>query len=177
MHDSRQWTEQSSCRRHALSWPFYAQTFVPMCQGRYFNHTFDRMHYPNRSILCIVCALFGSLASLEIIPLVAPGILSTFFFNPFILHIDNKFKPPPWDRGFLFQNPYTFTHFCDHTPIYSFSNWFICSDFDYFFYSKDFFISYKIFSTSYIARGIIKLIGKRGPLLFWRNAWNLKSRD
>ena len=50
-----------------------------MCQGRYFNHTFDRMHYPNRSILCIVCALFGSLASLEIIPLVAPGILSTFF--------------------------------------------------------------------------------------------------
>ena len=50
-------------------------------------------------------AVISSLASLEIIPLVAP---ETY---PFILRIDNKFKPPLSDRGFsfegFFQNPYT----------------------------------------------------------------------
>ena len=48
-----------------------------------------------------VYALFGSLASLKIVPLVAPGILSTFFFNRFISRIENKFKPPRSDQGFL----------------------------------------------------------------------------
>ena len=45
---------------------------------------------------CVVYALSGSLASTEIIPLVAPGNLSTFF-SPFILSNDNKFKPLPLD--------------------------------------------------------------------------------
>ena len=53
--------------------------------------------------LRVVYALFGSLASLEIIPLVAPRILSTVFSNPLLLRIDNKFKPSPSDRGFLFE--------------------------------------------------------------------------
>ena len=58
------------------------------------HHAFSRpFHY----------ALFGSLASLKIIPLVAPAILSTFFFNQFISRIENKFKPPRSDRGFLFE--------------------------------------------------------------------------
>ena len=36
--------------------------------------------------LRVVYALFGSLASLEIIPLVAPGILSAFFQSIIITH-------------------------------------------------------------------------------------------
>ena len=96
-------TEQNSLHvcRHAFSRPFHAQTLVPMCHG-YFNHTFDRKHYPNNRTIACSYALFGSLASLRIIPLVAPSILSTFF-NPFILRIDNKFKPPRLDRSFLFE--------------------------------------------------------------------------
>ena len=34
---------------------------------------------------------------------VVPGILFTFFFNRFISCIENKFKPPRSDRGFLFE--------------------------------------------------------------------------
>ena len=56
------------------------------------------------------------------------------------------------------KNPYTFAYFCHHTAIYSSSNWFIFSDFGYFFYNKDIFAFYEIFSTCHIARGIIKLI-------------------
>ena len=41
--------------------------------------------------LPVFYALFGRLASLKIIPLVAPGILSTFSFNRFISRIENKF--------------------------------------------------------------------------------------
>ena len=32
-------------RHHAFSRPFHAQIFVPRCQRKYFNHTFDRSHY------------------------------------------------------------------------------------------------------------------------------------
>ena len=56
------------------------------------------------------------------------------------------------------KNPYTFAYFCHHTTIYSSCNSFICSAFGYFFYNKDIFAFYKIFSTSHIARGFIKLI-------------------
>ena len=63
------------------------------------------------------------------------------------------------------KNLYTFTYFRHHTAIYSFSNWFICFDFGYFFYNKDFFAFCKIFSTSHIARGITKLIVWTTPSL------------
>ena len=71
--------------RHAFFRSFYAQAFVPMCQIRYFNHTFDRRHYSNRTIAYGLC-FFGSVALLKIIPLVAPGILSTFFQCIIITH-------------------------------------------------------------------------------------------
>ena len=58
----------------------------------------------------------------------------------------------------FFQEPHTFTYFCHHTAIYSSSNWFICSHFGYFLYNKDFLAFCKIFSTSHIAWGIIRLI-------------------
>ena len=56
------------------------------------------------------------------------------------------------------KNPCTFTYFCHHTAIHSFTNWFVCFDFTYFFYSQDFFAFCKVFSKFHIARGIIKLI-------------------
>ena len=84
------------------------------------------------------------------------------FFKQFLSRIENKFKPPRSDRGFLFEGFFQkflhFHYFCHHTAICSFSNWFICFDFGYFFYNKDFFAFCKVFFTSYIARGIIKLI-------------------
>ena len=86
-------------RHRAFSRPFHAKIFVSRCQRRYFNHTFYRSHYPNGLIACGLC-LFSSLASLKIIPLVAPGILSKFF------SIDSYRAlkiPPRSDRGFFFQ--------------------------------------------------------------------------
>ena len=56
------------------------------------------------------------------------------------------------------KNPYTFAYFCHHTAIYSFRNCLICFGFGYFFYNKEFFAFYKVFSTLYIAWSIIKLI-------------------
>ena len=62
--------------------------------------------------LRVVYALFGSLASLKIIPLVALSILSTFFSNRFISRIENKFKPPRSDRSFLSEGFFQkFLHF------------------------------------------------------------------
>ena len=95
--------------------------------------------------LRVVYALFGSLATLKIIPLVAPGILSTFL-NRFISRIENKFKPPRSDRGFLFSSH---SDLFFQQLIYLFWLWL--------FYNKDFFAFCKVFSTSHIARGIIKL--------------------
>ena len=43
---------------YAFFQPFYAQTFVTMCQRRYFNHTFDRRHYSNRTIACGLCFIW-----------------------------------------------------------------------------------------------------------------------
>ena len=116
-----------------------------MCQRRYFDHTFDRRHYSNRTIACGLCFIWQ------------PSFFRNYsagcsrhsiyvFFNPLLLRIDNKFKPSPSDRGSLFegffQNPYTFTYFCHHTAIYI----------------KDYFAFRRIFSTCHTARGIIKLI-------------------
>ena len=42
--------------------------------------------------------------------------------------------------------------------MYSFSNWFICFDFAYFFCNKEFFAFLEVFSTFHIAQVIIKLI-------------------
>ena len=101
------------------------------------------------------------------------------FFNRFISRIENKFKPPRSDRGFLFEG--FFQKFLHHTAIYSFSNWFVCFDFRYFFYNKDFFAFCKVFSTSHIAQGIIKLIAwttsSGGTPGFWDHVINMKCKQ
>ena len=110
--------------------------------------------------LRVVYVIFGSLASLKLFGLLLQAFCLRFF-NRFISRIENMFKPLQSDRGFpfegFFQKSSHFHLFCHHTAIYSSSNSFISFDFGYFFYNKDFFAFCKVFSTSHIARGIIKL--------------------
>ena len=109
--------------------------------------------------LHVVYGLFGSLASLDIIPLVAPGILSTLFsldsYHAFKISLNHRDQTEVSSLKDFSKNPYTF---CHHTAIHSFSNLFIYFDFGYFFYSKDFFAFCKVFFKFHVARGIIKLI-------------------
>ena len=148
-------------RHHAFSRPFHAKIFVPRRQRRYFNQTFYLSHYPNGMIACKLC-FFGSLTLLNIIPLVAPGILSTFFsidsYDALKIVLNHRDLIEVSSFKDFSKNLCTFSYFCHHTAINSFSNWFICSDFGYFFYNKDFFAFCKVFFTSHIARGIIKMI-------------------
>ena len=164
--------------RYAFSRPFYVETFVPRCQRRYFNHTFYRSYYRNGMIACGLC-FFRSLASLKIIPLVALGPLATFFpinlYHALKIRLNHRNQTDVSSLKDFSKNPYTFTYFCHHTVIYSFRNCFICFDFGHFFYNKEFFAFYKVFSTSCIAWRIIKLIAWTPH--FWRNAWISKSRD
>ena len=62
--------------------------------------------------LRVVYALFGSLASLIIIPLICSRHSVYVFFNRFISRIENKFKPPQSDRDFLVEGfSQKFLHF------------------------------------------------------------------
>ena len=112
--------------------------------------------------LRVVYASFGNLASLKIIPLVAPGILSMFFsiglYHALKIGLNHRDQTEVSSLKDFSKNPYTFNYFCHHITIYSFSNWFICFNFGYFFYNKEFFAFCKVFSTSHIAGEIIKLI-------------------
>ena len=56
------------------------------------------------------------------------------------------------------KNPYTYTYFCHHKAIYSFTSLSSCFCFGYFFYDKQFFAFWKVFSTFHIIARIIKLI-------------------
>ena len=112
----------------------------------------------------IACGLYyiWQPSFVKIIPLVAPGILSTFFQSIHITHwkyVQTTAIGPRFPLWRIFPKILTLSvYFCHRTAIYSFSSSFISFDFGYFFYNKDFFAFHKVFSTSHIARGIIKLI-------------------
>ena len=112
--------------------------------------------------LRVAYALLGSPASLKIIPLVAPSILFTFFsinsYHALKISLNHRDQTEVSSLKDLSKNSFTFTYFCHHTAIYSFSNWFICFDLTDCFINKDFFAFGKVFSTSHNARGITKLI-------------------
>ena len=76
--------------------------------------------------LRVVYPLFGSLASLKIIPLDAPGILSTFFsidsYHALKVGLNHRDQTEVSSLKDFSKNPYTFTYFCHHTAINSFSN-------------------------------------------------------
>ena len=106
-------------------------------------------------------SFFGSLASLKIIALLLQAFYLRFF-NRFISRIEKSLNNlDQTEVSFLkdfSKNPYTFTYFCHHTECCCFRNLFICSEFGYFFYNKDFFAFCKVFSISHVTGGIIKLI-------------------
>ena len=76
----------------------------------------------------IACGLWFicSPASLKIIPLDVPGILSTFFsidsYHALKISLNQHRKTEVSSLKDFSINPYTFTYFCYHTAIYSFSN-------------------------------------------------------
>ena len=76
--------------------------------------------------LRVVYASFGSLASLKIIPLVAPGILSTFFpinsYHALKISLNHRDQTEVSSLKDFSKNSYTFTYFRHHTAIYSFTN-------------------------------------------------------
>ena len=107
-------------RRHAFSRPaFHAKIFVPKCQRRYFNQTFDRSYYPNGMIYAWYDGWYGLCFIWQ------PNFVKNYsaccsrhsvyvFFNRLISRIENnyKFKPPRSDRGFLFEGFFLkFLHF------------------------------------------------------------------
>ena len=98
-------------RHHAFLRLFHAKIFVPRCQRRYFNQTFYQSHYPNSMIACVY-ALFGSLASLKTISLVASGILSTFFstdsYHALKVSLYYREKTEVSSLKDFSKNPYTF---------------------------------------------------------------------
>ena len=112
-------------RHHAFSRPFHAKIFVPRCQRRYFTQTLYPIQYPSGLIACGLC-FFGSLVSLKIIPLVAPGILFTFFsidsYHALKFSLNHRDQTEVSSLKDFSKNPYTLTYFCHHTAIHSFSN-------------------------------------------------------
>ena len=96
----------------------------------------------------VIYTLFGSLASVKNIPLVASGILSTFYFidsnHALKISFNHCNQTDVSSLKDFSKKTYTFTYFCHHTKIYSFSNWFICFDFGYFFYKNKFFAFLKV---------------------------------
>ena len=154
MHATRVSEENSLhiCHR-AFARPFH----VP----RYFNQTFDRSHYPNGIIACGLCFI-GQPSFVKNYSACCSRHSFYVFFNQFISRIENKFKPRRSERGSLFEGFFQKSlHFnlflSSHSDLF-FQQLIYCFAFCYFFYNKDFFACCKVFCTSHIARGIIKLI-------------------
>ena len=84
IHDSHQGRGRPvHVRHHAFS---RQKTFVPRCQRRPFNNTFERSQLSMVLIAYGLCFIWNPL---KIIPLVAQGIISMLF------------KPQRSDQGFL----------------------------------------------------------------------------
>ena len=87
---------------HAFSRLFHVKIFVPWCQRRYFNQTFYRSYYPNGMIACGLCVMWQPRFVKNCSACCSRHSVYVFF-NRFISPIENKFKPPRSDRGFLFE--------------------------------------------------------------------------
>ena len=119
--------------------------------------------------LLVVYAFFCSLASLKIIPFVVLGALGQVFpinlYHALKIRLNHRNQTDVSSLKDFSKNPYTFPYFCHHTAIYSSRNCFICFGFGYFFYNKEFFAFYKVFSTFYLAWRIVKLIARTTSIL------------
>ena len=139
--------------------------------------------------LRMVYTLFSSLASSKIISLVAPGILSTFFsihsYHALEISLSHRDQTEVSSLKDFSKNSSTFTYFCHHTAIYSFSNWFICFDlFLYIFISfitRTFSPSARFFHIPYCSRNYltnsVDHLFFRGTPGFWDYVINMKCKQ
>ena len=146
---TRQWREQSSSSSSCIFTTIPCTNLCCLGQRNSFNHTFDGSHYSN-GMLCGANAFFCSLASLKIILLVAPGILSMILELIHITHwkisLNHRNQVDVSSFKNFSENPCTFIYFCHHTAVYSFNDSFICFEIAYFFYINKCVAFYKVFN-------------------------------
>ena len=119
--------ENSLHVRHAFSRPFRAKIFVPRCQRRYFNQTFYRSHYPsgNGMIACSLCFIWQPSFVKNYSSCCSRHSVHVFFsidsYHALEISLNHHDQIEVSSLKDFSKNPYTFTYFCHHTAIYSFS--------------------------------------------------------
>ena len=151
MHDTRQWREQSSYSSSCILTTIPCKNLCSLLSEKVFQSNIYRSHYyPDGMIACGLCLIWQ------------PSFVKNYSaccsrhseyvcFNRFISRIENKFKQPWSDRGFVFEGFFQKSlHF----------HQFLSSHSDLFFQQLIylFFAFCKVFSTSHSARGIVELI-------------------
>ena len=112
-------------RHHAFSRPFHAKIFVPRCQRRYFYQTFDRSHYPNGKIASNLCFIWQPSFVKNYsacCPKHSVYVFSIDSYHALTISLNHRDQTEVSSLKDFSKNPYTFTYFCYHTAIYSFSN-------------------------------------------------------
>ena len=127
-----------------------------MCQRRYFNHTFDRRHYPNRT-LCFIwqpsfVRNYSGCCSMRSI-----YVFSTHNYYALTISLNRHHQTEVSSL-----KDFSKILILSLTSVITQQFILLAIDllfyFGYFFYNKDYLAFRKIFSTSYIAQRTIKLI-------------------
>ena len=112
--------------RHPFSRPFSAQTFVPKCQRRCFNHSFDRSHdYSNGMTACNLYFVWQLSFIKKYYACCSRHSVYVFSINSYHalkIGLRNRNQADVSSLKDFSKNSYTFTYFCHHTVIYSFTN-------------------------------------------------------
>ena len=130
-------------RHHAFSRPFHTKIFFPRCQRKHFEKTFYRSHYPNGMTACGLCFIWQPSFVKNYSACCSRHSFLRFFpidsYHGLKISLSHRNQTEVSSlKNLSIENSYTYTYFCHHTAIYSFSDWFICFDFGYFFYNKNF---------------------------------------
>ena len=174
MHDTRQW------RVHFHDHSLQKSLFLGF-RGGILNKIFIEATIPMvrlRVVYALFYALFVYFIYFIIYSVCCSRHSVYFFFNRFISRIENKFKPPRSDRGFLFERFFQkSSQWLTLSPISVITQRFILLTTDLSiltlvisFITRTFSPSarsfpHPIFSTFHIARGIIKLIARTTSFL------------
>ncbi len=125
---------------------------MPGCQ-RSFNHTFDQSHSPKGTFACGFCYIWQPSFFKDYFTCCSRHSVRTLLFNRFIYHFDTDFKSPRSERDFLLEGFFI--------NLVTVATWrIILSSIELFVFPLPFLLD---FSTSHIARRIIKLIAWATP--------------
>ena len=159
---------------HVFSRPFPAQTFVPRCRRRYFNHTFDQSHSHENTFACGFCYIWRPRSFNNSFTCCSRHSIRTLFSIDSYIALTLILNPRDQIEVSSLKDFSKILSLSLHGEFnYSFINWFICFAFCYFFYNKGFLAFCWIFSASYIARRIIKLRESPG---FWNHVAYIKCK-